>query len=167
MDFDRRVHICHVNYLILYSSSIYSTEKRYNINKATTSSACVWPCISFCAQCCTREHPACFDHLIHTYTSLRNRYCFLSRAVWLFMKWIIHDMNFNHAWLMHYPRLHSAKHRICSPLYSITMDIHLKVKRFMWLSHWINEIIWHHFLLWSFRKTWEVYTYSTKKVGYS
>lgn len=93
----------------------------------------------FCAQCCTREHPACFDHLIHSYTSLGNGYCFLSRAIWLFMKWIIHDMNFNHAWLIHYPRSHGAKHRICSPLYSIAMDIHLKVKRFMWLSRWINE----------------------------
>lgn len=169
MDFDRTVHICHANSIILYSSLIYSTEKRYNFNMAT-SSARVWPCIAFCAQCCTREHPVCFDHDIHTITSLGNRYCFLSRAIRLFMKWIIHDMNFNHAWLIHYTQCHGEAQAMLSSVQhhhghsSEGEEIHVTFS----LNQWEGTVIWHPFLLWSFEKTWDVYTSDHhKQVGYS
>ncbi len=137
MDFDRTVHICHANSIILYSSLIYSTEKRYNFNMAT-SSARVWPCIAFCVQCCTRD---ILCALTMTFTPLHLWEIDIVFLVglydysWneLFMTWILITLGSSIT--------HNAmvKHRICSPLYSITTDIHLKVKRFMWLSHWTNE----------------------------
>lgn len=68
--------------LILYSSSIYSTEKRYNFNVTSLLF------ILFCTQCCTREHPEGFDHDIPTNTHDETQVLFQKCK-------IIHDVNYS------------------------------------------------------------------------